>query len=79
GFVSINVLSCHCSTLHQMLTSHGLFPTMPSQPQMAVSVELLDFYRVLFERSCNAINALAATLSTYYMRQGFRVTKPQSK
>ena len=46
---------------------------------MAVSVKLLDFYRALFECSCNAINTLAATLSTYYMRQGFRVTKPQSK
>ena len=41
---------------------------------MAVSVELLDFYRALFERSCDAIHALAAALSTYYTRRGFRVT-----
>lgn len=41
---------------------------------MAVSVELLEFYRALFERSCDAINALAAALSTYYTRRGFRVT-----
>lgn len=41
---------------------------------MAVSVELLDFYHALFERSCDAINALAAALSTYYTRRGFRVT-----
>ncbi|KAI6013514.1 hypothetical protein EDC04DRAFT_2904681 [Pisolithus marmoratus] len=41
---------------------------------MAVSVELLSFYRALFERSCDAINALAAALSTYYGRRGFRMT-----
>lgn len=74
GFVSINVLSCHCSTLHQTLASHGLFPTAPSQPRMAVSVELLNFYHALFECSCDAINALATALSTYYTRRGFRVT-----
>ena len=74
GFVSINVISCYCSTLPQTLVSYGLFPTAPSQPRMAVSVELLEFYRALFERSCDAINALAATLSTYYTRRGFRVT-----
>jgi len=40
---------------------------------MAISVELLSFYRALFERSCDAVNALAAALSTYYARRGFRV------
>ncbi|KAI6026008.1 hypothetical protein EDC04DRAFT_2930447 [Pisolithus marmoratus] len=67
-------INCDCSTLPQTLISHGLFPTAPSQPRMAVSVELLSFYRVLFEQSCDAINALAATLSTYYSRQGFHMT-----
>ncbi|KAI6010340.1 hypothetical protein EDC04DRAFT_2871207 [Pisolithus marmoratus] len=33
---------------------------------MAMSVELLSFYCTLFEHSHNAINALAAALSTYY-------------
>ncbi|KAI6151375.1 hypothetical protein EDD17DRAFT_1513536, partial [Pisolithus thermaeus] len=73
-FTSISVLSCDCSTLPQTLISHGLFPTAPSQPRMAVSVELLSFYRALFERSCDAIYALAAALNTYYNRRGFRVT-----
>ncbi|KAI5985803.1 hypothetical protein EDC04DRAFT_2873645 [Pisolithus marmoratus] len=67
-------LLCDCSTLPQTLISHGLFPTAPSQPRMAVSVELLSFYCVLFEQSCNAINALAAALSTYYGRRGFHMT-----
>ncbi|KIK15530.1 hypothetical protein PISMIDRAFT_16447 [Pisolithus microcarpus 441] len=76
-FLSINILSCDCSSLPQTLVSHGLFPTAPSQPRMAVSVELLSFYRALFERSCDAINALAAALNTYYSRRGFRMTNPK--
>ena len=40
---------------------------------MAVSIDLLLFYRALFERSCDAINALASVLHTHYSRRGFRV------
>ncbi|KIM57310.1 hypothetical protein SCLCIDRAFT_28917 [Scleroderma citrinum Foug A] len=75
--VSIDVLSCDCSSLPQTLISHGLFPTAPTQPRMAVSIELLSFYQALFQCSCDAINALAAALSTYYMKRGFRVTNHQ--
>ncbi|KAH7905408.1 hypothetical protein BJ138DRAFT_1230003, partial [Hygrophoropsis aurantiaca] len=57
-----------------LLITHGLFPTAPSQPRMAVSVELLSFYRALFERSCDAINALSSALHTFYVRRGFRMT-----
>ncbi|KIJ59341.1 hypothetical protein HYDPIDRAFT_100854 [Hydnomerulius pinastri MD-312] len=74
GFSSITVLACRCASLPQVLLYHGLFPTAPSQPRMAVSVELLAFYRALFERSCNAINALAAALNSHYTRRGFRMT-----
>lgn len=74
GFVSIDVLSCECSSLPQVLLHHGLFPTAPSQPRMAISVDLLSFYRALFERSCDAINALASALKTHYSRRGFQVT-----
>ncbi|KAG1769148.1 hypothetical protein EDD22DRAFT_771437 [Suillus occidentalis] len=73
-FVSIDVLSCECSSLPQVLLHHGLFPTSPSQPRMAVSVDLLSFYRALFERLCDAINALASALKTHYSRRGFQVT-----
>ncbi|KAG1735673.1 uncharacterized protein EDB91DRAFT_1348200 [Suillus paluster] len=73
-FISIDVLSCECSSLPQVLLHHGLFPTAPSQPRMAVSVDLLSFYRALFERSCDAINALASALKTHYLCRGFQVT-----
>ncbi|KIM68025.1 hypothetical protein SCLCIDRAFT_106196 [Scleroderma citrinum Foug A] len=52
----------------QVLVNAGLFPTAPSQPHMAVSIDLLAFYRSLFERSCDAINALASALHTHYVR-----------
>ncbi|KAG1901128.1 uncharacterized protein F5891DRAFT_908086, partial [Suillus fuscotomentosus] len=60
--------------LPQVLIHHGLFPTAPLQPRMAVSLELLSFYRALFERSCDAINALTCALKTYYFRRGFQLT-----
>ncbi|KAG1837517.1 hypothetical protein DFJ58DRAFT_718872 [Suillus subalutaceus] len=76
-FTSIDVLSCTCSTLQQVLVHHGLFPTAPSQPRMAVSVDLLSFYRALFERSCDAINALASALKNHYSRRGYQMTDAQ--
>ena len=50
------------------------FPTMPTQPWMAISIELLSFFHAIFEHSCDVAHALAATLSTYYTRRGFHVT-----
>lgn len=40
---------------------------------MAVSIHLLDFYCALFERSCEAVNALAAALHSFYTQRGFDV------
>ena len=44
---------------------------------MAVSIELLALYRALFERSCDAVNALASALHTHYIRRGFHVTNKE--
>ncbi|KAG2076370.1 hypothetical protein BDR04DRAFT_1003509, partial [Suillus decipiens] len=49
--------------LSQVLLYHGLFPTAPSQPCMAVSTDLLTFYCALFKCSCNAIHLLAHTVT----------------
>lgn len=38
---------------------------------MAISIDLLDFYAALFERSCDAVNAMAAALNTFYTKRGF--------
>ncbi|KIJ59524.1 hypothetical protein HYDPIDRAFT_100539, partial [Hydnomerulius pinastri MD-312] len=55
------------------LVHFGFFPTVPSQPRMAVSIELLAFYCALFEQSCDAINTLTSALHTHYVWRGFRV------
>ncbi|KAG1721817.1 uncharacterized protein EDB91DRAFT_1023552, partial [Suillus paluster] len=59
--------------LAQVLVHHGLFPTAPSQPCMAISVNLLTFYCALFEHSCNAILALASALKTHYAHRCFQM------
>jgi len=77
AFSSVTVWHCRCATLPQLLVRNGLFPTVPLQPHMAVSVDLLAFYRTLFEHSCDTINALASTLHTHYIQRGFRVTNKE--
>ncbi|KAJ6505166.1 hypothetical protein C8R45DRAFT_817754 [Mycena sanguinolenta] len=52
---------------------HGVFPASPTRPRTGVSIDLLEIYRALFERSCDAITALASALHTIYGRRGFKV------
>ena len=70
-FETLEIISCECQDVLQTLVCNGLFPTSPSQPRMAISIDLLDFYRALFERSCDAVNALAGALDNFYTRRGF--------
>jgi hypothetical protein len=42
---------------------------------MAVSTDLLDFYWALFERSCDAVTAIASALNSFYARRGFHLRK----
>ncbi|KAF8166444.1 hypothetical protein K438DRAFT_1616889 [Mycena galopus ATCC 62051] len=56
-----------------LLVQHGVFPGSPTKIQTGVSIDLLEIYRALFERSCDAITALAAALETIYEHRGFRV------
>ncbi|KAG1878248.1 hypothetical protein F4604DRAFT_1880298 [Suillus subluteus] len=62
-----------------LLIHHGLFPTAPSQPRMAISTDLLAFYCALFECSCDAIHALASALKTHYARRDFQMTNPDGQ
>ncbi|KAF7972323.1 hypothetical protein HWV62_18424 [Athelia sp. TMB] len=72
-FRKVTVPHCACQPLHLVLVLHGLFPSAPQQPKVAVSLELLGLYRAMFERSCDAVNALANALHTFYTRRGFHV------
>ncbi|KAK1223885.1 hypothetical protein PQX77_013219 [Marasmius sp. AFHP31] len=64
---------CRCRSLPQVLITHGLFPTSPSQPRMAISLELLEFYRSLSQHTSDAVTALASGLTMVYRRRGFRL------
>ncbi|KAI0628590.1 hypothetical protein C8Q77DRAFT_1067705 [Trametes polyzona] len=61
------------------LVQNGLFPASPSAPRMAISIDLLDFYSALFERSADAITALAGALKTMYVRRGFPILNEQGE
>ncbi|KAF8912797.1 hypothetical protein CPB84DRAFT_1742262 [Gymnopilus junonius] len=71
NFLTVNITYCECHNLSQTLVWHGLFPTAPEQVHMAVSINFLDFYSTLFEHSCDAVNAMATALNTFYNRQGY--------
>jgi len=43
-FETLHVFSCECQDVLQTLVCNSLFPTSPSQPRVAVSIDLLDFY-----------------------------------
>jgi hypothetical protein len=72
-FATVSVTTCNCETAAQLLVKSGLFPTTPSQPRFAVAIDLLDFYRALFERSCNAINTMASALHSFYTQRGYHI------
>ncbi|KAI1784327.1 hypothetical protein LXA43DRAFT_901841 [Ganoderma leucocontextum] len=71
--ITITFQSCHCATIPQILVRNGLFPTSPLQPRLAVSIDLLDFYSALFDRSADAVTALAGALKAMYSRRGFHI------
>ncbi|KAJ7916234.1 hypothetical protein B0H13DRAFT_2231663 [Mycena leptocephala] len=60
--------------LSHTLLIQCLYPTpSPTRPRTAISIDLLDLYRGFFERSCDAITALAAALHSTYTRRGLCV------
>jgi hypothetical protein len=69
----MEVIGCACETTPQVLVKNGLFPTALSQPRITVSVNVLDFYRALFEQACDAVNAFATPLHKFYIGRGFCV------
>ncbi|KAJ7589532.1 hypothetical protein C8J56DRAFT_759773, partial [Mycena floridula] len=72
-FIRAIVHACSCTMTNQVLVANGLFPCTPISPHFAVAIPLLNFYRAMFERSCDSITAFAAALNTAYERRGFRM------
>lgn len=52
------------------------FQPLPNTQVTPLHWNLLDFCQVLFERSCEAVNAFAGVLHSFYERRGFRVVAP---
>ncbi|KAK6992139.1 hypothetical protein R3P38DRAFT_3409057 [Favolaschia claudopus] len=75
----VTVKTCNCKSVAVLLVEHGVFPASPTKPKTGISIDLLDFYRALFERSCDAVTALAAALHTVYERRGFRITTERTR
>ncbi|KAF6747718.1 hypothetical protein DFP72DRAFT_821404 [Ephemerocybe angulata] len=72
GSPELSALSaCECESLPCVLVANGLFPTSPLSPRMAVSVELLDLFLAVSERSSDAVTALAVALNRSYRSRGF--------
>ncbi|CAK5269727.1 unnamed protein product [Mycena citricolor] len=67
-------------TIASSLDASGADPSVPMQMparaalgEWGVSLDVLDSYRAYFERSADAITALAASLATVYRRRGFEL------
>lgn len=52
------------------LVEAGLFPTAPSDPRVAISIDLLEFYSKLFERGGTAVTAFTGAMRDFYTSQG---------
>jgi len=75
-YQTIELPTCSCCSFATILVEHGFFPTAPSQPNLAISIDFLEFYYALFEQSADAVGAMAAALSKFYNRRGFPVNGP---
>ena len=72
-FQSVRVTWCQDTSLPIALIEQGLFPSAPSQPHIAFSLELLSFFCALFTKSTDAVNSMAAALNSHYRTRGFRL------
>jgi predicted acetyltransferase len=60
-----------------MLVAKGFFPTAPSEPRVAITIDLLDFYESLNTSSGTPVSALASTLASFYHKRGWTVLNDQ--
>ncbi|KAF7298675.1 hypothetical protein MIND_00814700 [Mycena indigotica] len=74
---TVLIATCSCKSLCAILVENGVFPASPRRPRIGVSIDLLELYRAVFERSCDAITALAHALRTVYLRRGYHVLSEQ--
>ena len=59
--------------LLQHLVKDGSFPTQPTEPRTAISIDLLQFLMKLSERSGDAVTAVSSTLYDFYKSRGYHM------
>ncbi|KAJ2917537.1 hypothetical protein MD484_g2849, partial [Candolleomyces efflorescens] len=79
SFQNYSVTACGCQPLIYVLVRNGLFPTAPHSPRWAVSIDLLELFLALADRSSDAVTALAAALNSTYKRRSFVTLTSQGK
>ena len=67
---------CSCSgfarsDVSRALIREGYFPTQPTEPQMAISIDFLQFLIKLSHRSGDAVTAVAHTMKDFYSDRGY--------
>jgi Cft2 family RNA processing exonuclease len=70
---AIDVNSCQCRSLATIRIDHGLSPTTPNQPRLAISVDFLELYHALFEHTGYAVMATSAALNKLYTWRGYPI------
>ncbi|KAJ8474914.1 hypothetical protein ONZ45_g15786 [Pleurotus djamor] len=70
----IKVTSCPCHELLPLLVGEGLFPCSPVRPNLAVSIQMLEFHRCLFEKALDSVNAFVGGLNNFYLQRGFTLS-----
>lgn len=76
GIAYLDYPACDCNghySLPSDLVLHGLFPTAPSQPRVAISIDLLEMYQHLVERSGIAVDAFTTALNDFYSSRGYQI------
>ena len=56
----------------ERLVAQGLFPTVPNQPELAIFITFFEFYTALFERTGDAVTAVAAAFSNFMTEEGIQ-------
>jgi hypothetical protein len=50
-----------------------VFPVVPNQPRLVISIDFLELYHALFEHTGDMVTAMSVALNKLYIRRGYPV------
>ena len=68
------IILCTCKAPALQLLAMGLFPCAPSEPSLAVDLNMLDFLQGLFVNSAPNVTAWCKTLESFLSARNFKLT-----